>query len=195
MATDERRQTYADGDARDAELLAAGDFWGAVERHFEALRMICRVRAEGDTNREDELLTRSMERLEASWQNGGLIRKVAETPFRVIVLGTVCFADLDVHADRTREAERVESVATVPDDHARGGREHDIGQRVVASSTWRRYLAGLAPRDGECLMMALAGWSAREIGDRLGISGNAVNQAVHRAKRQLRTMLERDDAY
>lgn len=69
---------------------------------------------------------------------------------------------------------------------------HEVAERVERATLARTLLARLSDRDRDILLLRMAGASAAETGDALGMSSGAVRVAQHRALERLRGLLVAD---
>ncbi len=77
----------------------------------------------------------------------------------------------------------------------RGEQPHEAAERSERAALARRLLARLGDRDRDLLLLRMAGASAAETGDSLGMSSGAVRVAQHRALERLRRMLAEEGGH
>lgn len=80
---------------------------------------------------------------------------------------------------RQREREPQAQVAGMPE-----GRSEDVLDMLIARGAAREMLARLSPQDRRIVELKLDGYSAREIGLRLGLTENAVNLRMYRIRQR-----------
>ena len=163
-------------DALDARLLAEGRLEDVLARHLPDLRARARVRLRDETL-ADDAVQHALERVLREVRRGKHYRH----PIRVILHQVLGWAIADVSArQRDREPD-------APLDEGVGG--DDGGYSAGVARDWfDRAAASLPDRDRVVMRMRFAeGREAREIATALGITANAVHQAIHRGRRALRT--------
>lgn len=180
MALDDR-MSIDESDRHDALLLRDGRFDEVVARHLAALRTRARIRLSRDLGAADEALAQCMLRACAEHRRG----RTYDVPIRVVLHQMLGWAIAEVL--RAAAAQRE---AVVPDDrvgaHQMTGAAMDMAAGVVARVDLGAALAALAPRDRQCVTLAMAGWTPAQTAEHLGIQANAVHQALSRARARLR---------
>jgi RNA polymerase sigma factor (sigma-70 family) len=162
-------------DALDSRLLAEGRLDEVLARHLPDLRARARVRIR-DEALADDVVQQALERVLRELRRGKHYRH----PMRVVLHQVLGWAIGDAFA-RRRERE-----PDAPLDAWAGG--DDDGYGAVDARDWfDRAAAALPDRDRVVMRMRFAeGREAREIAVALGITANAVHQAIHRGRRALR---------
>lgn len=162
-------------DPDDARLIERGDFARLLERYRPLIRrrvgMYLRG-ADAEDAASEVILYLYMELTKG---------KRYEVPFRVVVWKRAGWIAAEL--SRPRRELPVE-------DH--DGWQTAVGERSVDDWGYVRALLGqLAPRDREVFELTVyGGLSPAEIGVRLGIDRNAVDQALFRARKALRELLD-----
>ncbi|MBA2476398.1 MAG: sigma-70 family RNA polymerase sigma factor [Actinobacteria bacterium] len=166
-------------DARDAEdrrLLEAGEHKLLLAAYFHPVRERCFLRLR-DRAAGDEAAQRVLLRLLEELRRG----KVYRVPYRVVVW-MVCEWTLGGFWPGAKHEGTLpeEWDATASDAFAEWEDDHDLGV----------LLAGLPPRQREVLDLRYReGLGPEQIAERLGITRNAVDQALHNGHRKLREAL------
>lgn len=113
--------------------------------------------------------------------------KAWRVPFRVIVIATAGFVSGDAWADVKKRRERTTLVA----DASPAAREPAVEDEVIGSVMVDGFLRTLSEQDAKVARLCWEdGYRSKEVGDRLGMTDNAVNQRKHHIKRKLREFLE-----
>jgi RNA polymerase sigma factor (sigma-70 family) len=170
-------------DARDAEdtrLLEAGEHARLLATYFEIIRGRCAAKCK---SREDgeECASRVMLRLLNELKAGRRYR----VPFRVVVHMVVKWTVQGFYERRPVQELPLEEV------EGDGARDGDLYAAIEAELDAGRLLDGLPPREREVAILCwLRGLEIEDVARELGIERNAVDQALHRARRRLRGMME-----
>jgi RNA polymerase sigma factor (sigma-70 family) len=166
-------------DARDAEdkrLLEAGEHTQLLENYVYLVQewVSLRVRHRGAA---DEIVQRVFLRLARELARG----RTYSVPFRVVVWKVVNWTVRGFEWSPKQEAELPDNLDVLaPDELEEWAAEHDL--RVL--------IADLPDRDREVLdLVYREGLSPEQVGERLGITRNAVDQAVWRGHRRVREKL------
>jgi RNA polymerase sigma factor (sigma-70 family) len=168
-------------DARDAEdtrLLESGEHARLLATYFEIIRARCLARCR---RREDgeECASRVFVRLMGELKAGKRYR----VPFRVVVHMVVNWTVRGFY-----EPGRVQEVSLEAGDGDEGAA--DVYAAIEAELDAHLLLDGLPPRERECVVLCwLRGLEIEAVARELGIERNAVDQALHRARRRLREMM------
>ncbi len=160
-------------DAVDARLLAAGEHARLLAAYDVVILDRCRALLRGDPDAEDvaqDVKLRLYRELRAG--------KTYPVPFRVVVHKVIDWTVRDYFAGRPTEAPLADGWEPSTDDHP-------LDAVIV-----EEVLDGLPPREREVWTLHIVeGMAPRQIAGRLGISRNAVDQALHRGRRALRHAL------
>src|SRR5919108_5499213 len=161
-------------DADDTRLLEEGDLAGLLAKYEPTILGRCVAKLHGHPDAED-VAQNVMLRLVAEFNRG---KRYGETPYRVVVHKVVEWTVKDYFEGRRIDAE-------LPEDWDVG--EGDFTEELVS----RYYVAGLLEplpeREREVMIrFYMLGQDPLQIADELGIERNAVDQALHRARKRLR---------
>ena len=163
-------------DAEDSRLLEAGEHAALLRSYYETIILRCRVR----TRREDDALECAQAvavRLLSELKRG----RRYPVPFRVVVHKVIEWTTKGFY-------ERGRAVFVELEDDLFG--DGDPFADVETRYDLERALAELAEGDGEVARMRyLDGAEIEEIAERLGKTRNAVDQALHRARKKLQELL------
>ena len=162
-------------DARDAEdrrLLETGDHKLLLAGYFDRVRELCFLRLR-DRQLTDEAAQQVFVRLLAELRSG----KTYTVPFRVVVwnvVGWIC-------SGLPREAKEGSSLpegwdSAAPDAYENWEDEYDVGLLIADLPDRQREVLDLVYREG---------LSPAQVAERLGITRNAVDQALHNGHRKL----------
>jgi RNA polymerase sigma factor (sigma-70 family) len=161
-------------DDADARHLADGEIAWLLARYEPAVRARCIARLRGDAAAED-VAQNVMLRLLAEFHRG---RRWEGLPFRVVVHQVTSWTLSDHFAGRPTDA-------PLPDGWELGAEDPAL-ERVGL----RELFAELPERARRvCELRYLLGLEIEEIASRLEMTRNAVDQALHRAHAQLRTLV------
>lgn len=164
-------------DAEDARLLAAGDHARLLATYLPIVqgRVYVRVRDSGADDVVQDVMLRLISELRAG--------NTYAVPYRVVVHNVTTWT---IKAHYARRAGDV--VDVLPPDWT----EADPGEVAVEDGAYLEGLfAELPPREREVgELRYLHGLEINEIAARLGVRRNAVDQALHRAHRRLRELLD-----
>lgn len=165
-------------DARDAEdkrLLEAGEYARLVESYYGVIVKRCQARTKSDGDAFDvaaEVVIRLLSELKAG--------KPYRVPFRVVVHKVIGWKLAEHFAGRSHDAELGDDVL---DENAYNSADEQQDLMTL--------LDGLPQREREVAgLRIVAGLDPASIAAKLGISRNNVDQAWHRAKKNLRERLE-----
>ena len=162
-----------DRDAEDGRLLQAGRHAELLAAYYPTIRARLRNRLPGDD--ADEVAHRVVDRLIGELARG----RMYAVPFRVVVHNVVGWKLAEHFAER-----RNEPLPDEPDlaDEAAG----DPAERIALA----QMLAELPSRSREVLELRyLDGLEIVQIAERLGMTRNAVDQALFRGRRRLKELL------
>lgn len=166
-------------DARDAEdtrLLAAGEIGPLVEGYYGVIIDRCRAKARGDEDAALEIASAVVERLLSELKRGRAYR----VPFRVVVHKVIDWKALE-HYGR-RDVTLVELDESHADGSAAGRFEE-----FESDYDLDLLFAGLSPRERQVMELRWReGLAIEQIAQRLEMTRNAVDQALHRALVRLR---------
>lgn len=113
--------------------------------------------------------------------------KTWDVPFRIIVIGTAGFASGDTWKDKMRRQRRT----VLSPDPSSTANDLALEDGVLESIMVSDFIKTLSERDAEIAKLCWEeGYTSKEVGDRLGIADNAVNQRKHHIKRKLREYLQ-----
>ena len=162
-----------DADADDDRLLAEGELGRLVARHIDDLRTVALLRVGRD--RADDLVQIALLRTVTEYRRG----RRWPVPFRVVVHQHLRWAIGDLAGERRDPG--LPDGWDVVDPAAEDAYEHLAARLDVG-----RVLERLPPRDREVMMLrVLEGRSPAQIADHLGMTRNAVDQALWRGRRSL----------
>ena len=170
-------------DARDAEdtrLLAAGELSLLVESYYGVIIDRCLVKARGREDAALEIAGAVAERLLTELKRG----KTYSVPFRVVVHKVIDW--------KAAEHFRRPDVQLVELDPERDGGVTAADLEAFESEHDLELLFdGLAPREREVVELRwLDGLEIEQVAERLGMTRNAVDQALFRAHRKLREKVQ-----
>jgi len=168
-----------DRDPLDARLVAEGDLGTLFAAYYPVVlnRLRLRLRNDGDAY---EVAQRVFERLCRELMGG----KAYPVPFRVVVHKAADWTYKAFLAERHRE-----QGDPLPDEIAGGpdGGIIEVEERAWMESLFRR----LPDRERQVMTLVhLDGLTIEETARRLAIERNAVDQALHRARRRLRELMD-----
>ncbi len=169
---------HDDRDRLDAALLAAGDYSTLLATYFPIVRDRVRARVRGSAS--DDVVQEVMLRLYRELHAG----KTYPVPFRVVVHNVVGWL-IRAHFEGLSP---MEALLPDVDDHAAWEGDATDGPYI-------EWLLGQLP-DGERSVFELrilADLPAARTAELLGMTPNAVDQALHRARQHLRERLAGDD--
>ena len=113
--------------------------------------------------------------------------KVWKVPFRVIVIATADFTCRDAWGELRKRREREVFVEDVRAADARP----DLDDEVMGAMIVDGFLGTLSDQDSEIVQLCwLQRQSSKEVGRRLSMTDNAINQRKHRIKDKLRNYLD-----
>jgi RNA polymerase sigma factor (sigma-70 family) len=162
-----------DHDAEDDRLLAHGRHADLLAAYYPVIRARLRTRLPGDD--ADEVAHRVIDRLIGELRRG----RTYSVPFRVVVHKVTGWKLAEHYAERKNDPFPEE-----PDlaDETAG----DPSERIAL----KQMLADLPPRAREVLELRyLDGLEIVQIAERLGMTRNAVDQALFRGRRRLKELL------
>ena len=169
-------------DARDAEdtrLLEAGEYALLLARYFEVIRGRCAVRCKSRDDAE-ECASQAFMRLLGELKAGKRYR----VPFRVVVHMVVKWTVQGFY--ERRPVDEVSLDAADPG----GAGDGDLYAAIESELDAHALLDGLPQREREVAVLCwLRGLEIGDVARQLGIDRNAVDQALHRARRRLRGMM------
>jgi len=169
---------HAASDAEDARLLAARDFDRLAAKYLPVVRTIvyARVRGDGADDVVQDVMLRLLRELDAG--------KTYAVPYRVVVpMVTVWLVKAHYRG------KPVQLVPLPEGWDGPGADDPDLPDEAFLE----RLFSELPERDRQvCELRYLRGLEIEEIAAALGITRNAVDQALHRAHRELRAMLRED---
>ena len=165
-------------DARDAQLLTAGDIAALLAAYEPVILARCIAKLRGGADAEDVAQDVRL-RLLAEFRRG---KRYGDTPYRVVVHKVIDWTLGDHFASRPTHVPLPEGWEPREDDHA----------DAVVSRYWLSSLMGeLSGRAREVLELRYLGALEHdEIAARLGIERNNVDQALHRGHARLREVLD-----
>jgi RNA polymerase sigma factor (sigma-70 family) len=167
-------------DADDARHLAAGDIAWLLARYEPVVRARCVARLRGHPAAED-VAQDVMLRLLAEFHRG---RRYEGLPYRVVVHQVTTWTIDDHFAGRPTDARLPEGwEPAAPDSADEVVERHSLGALLAPLPDGSRRVLELRYLDG---------MEIDEIADRLGMTRNAVDQALHRGHRALREALTVD---
>jgi RNA polymerase sigma-70 factor (ECF subfamily) len=159
----------------DAELLASGDHARLLARYEVVIHQRCVARLHGHADAEDVAQDVKV-RLWRELSSG----KRYPVPFRVVVHKVIGWTCDDYFARR-------DTTVPLPDDWL-GDSTNPIGE--VDDRDWiETLLAGLPRRQHECWALRLVGLEPEQIAAEIGMTRNAVDQALHNGRKKLREAL------
>jgi RNA polymerase sigma-70 factor, ECF subfamily len=165
-----------DSDAEDARHLSDGDIAYLLAKYAPAVRARCVARLRGDLA-ADDVAQNVMLRLLAEFHRG---RRYEGVPYRVVVHQVVGWTIDDHFAGRPTDA-------PLPDGWEPSAHDEHPGLERVGL----RALFGELPDKARhvCELRYLLGLEIEEIARQLGMTRNAVDQALHRAHARLRDLV------
>ncbi len=168
---------HAGRDLEDARLIEAGDYARVLERHRALIRRRVGMYLRGAD--ADDVTSSVVLYLYTQLERG----RRFDAPFRVVAWKRAGWMAIEFAKDRRDvPVEDPESWQ-----HGAAGDGDDVDDWGYV----RSLLAQLAPRDREVFELAVyGGLTPAEIASRVGIDRNAVDQAMHRARRTLRTLID-----
>jgi len=165
--------THAD-DARDAQLLEDGDIAAVVAAYEPVIRARCIARLKGHLDADDvahDVITRLL----AEFRRG---KRYGDLPYRVVVHKVIDWTLLDHFESRPTHVPLPEGWEPPVEDTS-----DDVVSRYHLSGLFGE----LPEREQQvCRLRYLDGLDHEEIAERLSITRNNVDQALHRAHRRLR---------
>ncbi|MEW6581280.1 MAG: sigma-70 family RNA polymerase sigma factor [Actinomycetota bacterium] len=165
-------------DARDERLIAEGRFDELVAAYFRIIRQRCAVRIADRFDAEDAA-TLVVIRLLQQLQRG----KRFKVPFRVVVHKRIDWEVRDAFGRRRRRRERFASLDSV----AEPWEDDESLVAVLDRDEVERLVVTLPATDREILeMVYLDGLTIAQAAERLGITRNAADQRLFRARARLR---------
>jgi RNA polymerase sigma-70 factor (ECF subfamily) len=167
--------TPPDSDARDEELIRNGDFAALLARHRYPITQ--RVRLKVPERDVEDVVSEIILHLFRDLSSG----RTYDAPFGAIVARRTRWAIAEYHARRL----------PLPDDPP----AEEVGStdppEVSDYGYVRRLLAELPPGDAKAAKLRFVlGLTPGEIAERLGTTTNAVNQALWRARKRLKEVLD-----
>jgi len=169
-------------DARDAEdtrLLEAGEHARLLATYFDVIRGRCAAKCKSRDDGE-ECASRVYMRLLGELKAGKRYR----VPFRVVVHMVVNWTVKGFYRRSPVQEVSLEAVEGAPADG-------DLYAAIEAELDGHALLEGLPPRERQVAVLRwLRGLEIEDVARELGIERNAVDQALHRARRRLRGMME-----
>jgi DNA-directed RNA polymerase specialized sigma24 family protein len=161
-------------DAEDSRLLDAKDYPALLAVYYDAVLNRCRVRLRADG---EDACHAVFERLLRELRGG----KRYPVPFRVVVHQVTSWTIAGWHHG--------DGTVLLDDGWELAAGNDPIGE-LIERHDLERLFADLPPRDREVLLLRyVVGLDAADIGERLGMTRNAVYQAVWRGTEQLRRTL------
>lgn len=158
----------------DEALLGSGDHARLLARYEVVIVQRCVAKLHGHADAEDVAQDVKL-RLWRELQAG----KTYPVPYRVVVHKVIGWTLKDHWAGR-------DTTVTLPDGWE-PGTEDDVDGRLIVDEM----LAGLPPREQEAWRLYMDGLAPDQIAERLGITRNNVDQALHRGRKCLRELVAR----
>ncbi len=167
-------ERVTDRDAEDGRLLGAGEHADLMAAYYPVIIARLRLRLpEADVG---DVAHRVVERLLGELARG----KTYRVPFRVVVHNVIGWKLKEHWAERRDEPLPPEPEAL----------DDPVGD-AATSVGLRQMLQALAPREREVIeLRLLEGLEIDEIAERLGMTRNAVDQALFRGRRRLRELID-----
>jgi RNA polymerase sigma factor (sigma-70 family) len=160
----------------DAALLESGDHARLLARYEVVIHQRCVAALRGHVDAEDvaqNVKLRLWRELQAGRRYGGL-------PYRIVVHQVIGWTIKDYFAGR-------DTTLPLPEGWL-GDTADPIGERDDRYSV-EAVLAELPTRQRECWALRMAGFEPEQIATRLGLTRNAVDQALHNGRKKLRQAL------
>ena len=168
--------TY-ESDAADAQLLEDGNIAALLAKYHDVILGRCIARLRGHADAEDVAQGVRL-RLVAEFRRG---KRYGDTPYRVIVHQVIGWTIADYFEGRPTDV-------ALPEDW--NPTEPDAGENVVSYYYLEELLAPLPERARRVLELRyIRGAEIPQIAEELGISRNAVDQALYRGHEALRAAL------
>jgi RNA polymerase sigma factor (sigma-70 family) len=162
---------HATRDREDARLLQEGQHARLVATYLPVVRARI-VARRYPTHDAEELVSRVMERLWRELHAG----RIYPVPYRVVVHQVVSWTCADFHRGEDLPLEDWDAPT---DDEAL--------RRAEERMSLTQMFSGLPPRERELAELVYGdGWAIEDAAERLGITRNAADQALWRARRRLR---------
>lgn len=158
----------------DEELLASGEYATLLARYEVVIVQRCVARLRGHPDAEDVAQDVKL-RLWRELQAGNTY----PVPYRVVVHKVIGWTLKDHWAGR-------DTAVPLPEGWEAGAEDDFAGPLIVDE-----LLAGLPPREQEVWRLYTEGLSPDQIAERLGVTRNNVDQALHRGRKRLRELLAR----
>ena len=163
-------------DEEDARLLAAGDHASLLAAYFPTILLRLRTRRL-PLEEAEEVRQRVVEYLLRDLKAG----KSFDVPFRVVVHQRTTWTLLDYYRQQQRQPDEL------PEEHAA---DSNALERVEGSVDFARLVDDLPSREREAVTLRWErGLEVPEIAKVLGVTPNAVHQALFRAHEKLRAQL------
>ena len=168
--------TYG-SDAADAQLLEDGDIATLLARYEDVIVGRCVARLRGHPDAEDVAQNVKL-RLLREFHRG---KRYGDTPYRVVVHQVVGWTLSEYFDGRPTDVE-------LPEDWSPDA--GDPSERVDADFYLESLFSDLPPRQRQVMELRyLSGLEHEEIASRLGMTRNAVDQALHNGHARLRQAL------
>lgn len=170
---------YADRNAHDANLIQQGRLAELLAGYLDDVRTLVRCRGVRP-DAVDDVVQEVFLRLHRRLRSGAPL----SAPFGAVVRRAVQFAATD-HADRSGRMRLLDD--GVPDGHPA---PDDPIDDLVGRIAIEQHIAAMPPAVAEVMRMRwIEGCEIADIAHRLGRSRNAVDQALHRGRAELRRRL------
>lgn len=174
--------TADERDAHDARLIAGGRFDEVVADYYWTIRQRCGVRVR-DRSDADDVAHAIVLRLLHQLHRG----KGFSAPFRVVVHRRIDWEIKDFYSRRKVDRERHQPL----DEAAEPWADEDSLVAILDRDEVERLLTQLPERDREILeFVYLDGLTIAQSAERLGISRNAADQRLFRARQRLKDLVD-----
>lgn len=169
-------------DARDARLIAEGAFNELVAAYYWTIRQRCAVRVRHPSHADDVAHAVVMRLLHQLQRGRGF-----SVPFRVVVHKRIDWEVKDFQARQQLQRERTLSL----EDANEPWRDEDSLLAVLDRDEVERLLSRIPERDREILeFVYLDGITIAQAAERLGITRNAADQRLFRARQRLKEIVD-----
>jgi RNA polymerase sigma factor (sigma-70 family) len=172
-------QMHHEADEVDAGLLAEGDIGALLARWDPIIRGRCHARIRNPHDADDVAQNVRL-RLLDEFHRG---KRYPGLPYRVVVHQVIGWTIGDFFAGR-----RIDE--PLPDDWSPTDPRAEGTEPVLVEMAFRQLLEQLPPKDARiCEMRFLLGLEIDDIAAELSMERNAVDQALHRGRRELRELM------